>query len=541
MGMGLTDPRLDKLISIAKDSFRVRENHDPDYVDLGGHLDRIWAGQHQIVFGRRGSGKSCLLVFGHRHAKRGKVISVYLSADEIKTLKFPDILIRLLLTLYKRLGKAAFQLWKPWRWGTRLALRRVCQDLKVQLDSAERASVVQESKTSTKARLSDGKEGSGLERTYDDSTKAAFSSQKIDHLERHLQDYKEALRRACAKVSKQRNRILLMIDDFYALHLTIQPDVIDYLHRLVRGLDVYLKIGTIRHRTSLVRQQGQTIGVELSGDVEQIDLDHTLEDVARTQGFLKQMLDALGKKVGIESASTEFFNATALHDLTLASGGVPRDFLTIFVEAVSVARGQGDDKWLTARHVYKAGGRVNYRTKLQNIKEVLDSDANPLARVFVDLLAFCLQESKKTLFLIAQEDAQRHPQLHELVKQLMDFRLVHIVEPDTSAASGRTGRYEAYTLDFSSFMEPRRRGIEVVEFWKIDGQRRRVGLREASVYPLDRIQALLKTRDDAEERLKEIETATEEPAPETYGNRTPGQAPDEDLFSSLNRDKQGTQ
>jgi hypothetical protein len=68
----------------------------------------------------------------------------------------------------------------------------------------------------------------------------------------------------------------------------------------------------------------------------------------------------------------------------------------------------------------------------------------------------------------------------------MDFKLVHVVEPDTSAASGRPGRYEAYTLDFSLFMEPRKRNIEHVEFWKIDDQRRRVGIREAPVYPLQR-------------------------------------------------------
>ena len=78
------------------------------------------------------------------------------------------------------------------------------------------------------------------------------------------------------------------------------------------------------------------------------------------------------------------------------------------------------------------------------------------------------------------------PHEHDLIQQLMDFKLVHVVEPDTSAASGRPGRYEAYTLDFSLFMEPRRRNIEIVEFWKIDSSRRRQGLREAPIYPLVR-------------------------------------------------------
>jgi hypothetical protein len=63
---------------------------------------------------------------------------------------------------------------------------------------------------------------------------------------------------------------------------------------------------------------------------------------------------------------------------------------------------------------------------------------------------------------------------------------VHVIESDTSAASGRRGRFEAYTLDFALFMEPRLRGIEHVEFWRVDAQRRRSGVREAPVYELSR-------------------------------------------------------
>ena len=69
---------------------------------------------------------------------------------------------------------------------------------------------------------------------------------------------------------------------------------------------------------------------------------------------------------------------------------------------------------------------------------------------------------------------------------MMDFKLIHLVDESTSAASGRPGRFEAYTLDFALFMEPRRRNIEIVRFWETDEQRRRVRLREAPDYPLKR-------------------------------------------------------
>jgi len=149
--------------------------------------------------------------------------------------------------------------------------------------------------------------------------------------------------------------------------------------------------------------------------------------------------------------------------------------------------------------------RHSYRTKLQNIRDDLAGDAEPLARLFADLWQFCLREKKKTVFLISQDDAQHYAQHHELIKQLMDSRLIHIVEPDTSAASGRPGRYEAYTLDFSIFMEPRRRGIEIVKFWETDDQRRRLGLREAPIYPLDRLDGVLNNNTPAESQLASLE------------------------------------
>jgi hypothetical protein len=175
---------------------------------------------------------------------------------------------------------------------------------------------------------------------------------------------------------------------------------------------------------------------------------------------------------------------------------VPRDYLTIFVEAVANATATGKTKWLTPATVYKGAGRVSYRTKLKNLRSDAGADASPLERVFQDVFVFCLKEKKKTAFLVSQHDVAKHSDMHELILQLMDFKLIHIIESDTSAASGRSGRFEAYTLDFALFMEPRLRGLEHVEFWKVDDQRRRKGVREAPTYELSRASTAALGSDD---------------------------------------------
>lgn len=488
----LTDARVSKLRSLIGESFRVRRNHEPIYVDVGSQLARVRSKQHQIIFGRRGSGKSCLLIhFLNVQKAEGGPRSVYILMDEFKRLTYPDVLIRILIEILDAV---------PARMrGLRRLIGRPAQvdivitRLRTLLGDAEEADVVsrdsmeksESAKATLKARdTAEAEVQSGTKASSDKTS--SFRARKLDVIERNLRDYKSLL--GAGRVNGGAHTCVV-IDDFYLLAPESQPDVLDYLHRLLRDTEYYMKVATVRHRTTLIRNHPQTVGLEVSQDVEAIDLDRTLEDLGATQGFLTEMLDSLGRKVGYENVSSELFNPEALEALTLASGGVPRDFLTIINHAIEAGLAAGNARWLTPTLIYKGASRLAWQTKLGAMRDDVSGDSSGLERLLTDLLAFCLKEQRKTAFLISQDDAQKAPEAFERIQQLMDFKLIHIVEPDTSAASGRGGRYAAYTLDFSFFMEPRRRNIEVVEFWKIDDQRRRRGIREAPTYPLSRAQA----------------------------------------------------
>jgi hypothetical protein len=436
------------------------------------------------------------------------VKSIYLNADEIKRLGYPDVLIRLLLGTLRALPQKQGRF--PLRRRRTLAAQRAA-DLERLLDQAEERQIshhksdrdTAEADVAVRARVIGTSAKAGTEHVED--TTSAFSENKLDSIERHLVDYKAAIVEGVGLAHCR--HVAVLVDDFYLISPIVQPDVVDYLHRLLRGTAAYLKVGTVRHRTRLLRyDNGQTIGVEGSQDYEPIDLDQTFENVDSTRDYLAGMLDSMGQKVGVGCASEDYLSPEALLSLTLASGGVPRDYLNVFAEAVQSAQGVGSNpaRWLTPRDIYKGAGRDSYRTKLRNFREDAGGDVAPLERVFEDLLSFCLRERRKTAFLISQTDAQGDPEGHELIQQLMDFKLIHVIEPDMSAASGRPGRYEAYTLDFSSFMEPRLRGIEIVEFWKRDQHRRPKGVREAPEYPLARARAAAENPVDAD-----AETAVE--------------------------------
>jgi hypothetical protein len=196
----LQDPKLDKLLSLIKDSFRVREDHDPIYVDLGGHLDRIASDQHQAIFGRRGSGKSCLLVHYHRRARPQTTLSIYVSADEVKRLGYPDLLIRLLMTLLSGFRESRVDRLRRIVPFLRTAAQRQVAELSALLDRAERADVTEQQERAREgtvggsAGAGSGSFTGGYRRASTHQRTSAFVEEKLDALERHLQDYKQTLR-----------------------------------------------------------------------------------------------------------------------------------------------------------------------------------------------------------------------------------------------------------------------------------------------------------------------------------------------------------
>lgn len=501
----LNDNRVKNLKNLIKDSFRVRPNQDPIYIDVSDHLDRLNAKQHQIIFGRRGSGKSCLLVHFKNTQKNNKnTLCIYIETDEIKRLGYPDVLIRLLLSIMESTPSAK-QWWRNFVF-KKTNIQKHIEFLRKLLDQAEQRKVKQEETHST--TFSGKGTAKGVEGNFGKTSSigqlSEFEENKLDTIERYLSDFKKALIDESKRLNLESAYILL--DDFYLIKKDRQPDVIDYLHRLVRGTDFYLKVGTVRHRTTLVRNDGQTIGVVIDQDIEQLNLDRTLEDLTSPTEFLANLLNSLGRRVGIKEATTELFNQQAFERLVIASGGVPRDFLTIFINAIDIAISSGQTKHLTPTNIWKSASSFSYRNKLQNLRTDVSSDAQAIERVFRNLLTFCISENKSTSFLISQNESQQEPQAHEYILQLMDGKLIHVIEPDTSAASGRSGRYEAYTLDFSLFMEPRKRGIEIVEFWNFDEGGRRIGVRESPIYPLNNAKMAVANEDDSTDTETLIDT-----------------------------------
>ncbi len=211
--------------------------------------------------------------------------------------------------------------------------------------------------------------------------------------------------------------------------------------------------------------------MKLGDDAEQIDLDVTLEKYQTTKSFLMRIIEQLARDKSV--TLSDILADGARDRLVLASGGVARDFLTLFRRALEETRERVLNDELTrgpkigAEDVNRAAGSY-YEHKTEELNRDADSGEREKILEFVEgVRNFCLTKTEpKNCFLVEKDfDAETE----DLVGELVDLKFAHHAKSRVTVRN-REGRiYDAFMLDMSFYTGERtRRGIEVIEFWRSD-------------------------------------------------------------------------
>jgi hypothetical protein len=235
---------------------------------------------------------------------------------------------------------------------------------------------------------------------------------------------------------------------------------------------LWLKIGSIRHRTDWYVHGNPPIGVKLGDDADEINLDLTLEKYELTKDFLVKVLDNMIKAAGM--TGHQFLTAGAIDRLVLASGGVARDFLSIFRRSVDIARERRVDR-IGAEDINVAAGEYDTIKREEFKRDTYTEEEGSLDKLFQDVRKFCLEDANSNCFLLNKDlKDSRTEAIHELV----DLKLLHLIRSRVTVNTRQGRIYEAYMLDLSQYAGSRkRRGLEIIEFWKVDSKDK---LRKAS-------------------------------------------------------------
>lgn len=478
-----------------------------------GVLARAKAQQHNLIFGRRGSGKSSLLRKTAADLTIDRRPISFVDMETFKGHSYPDVLISVLIKslqeFKKWLDEAATtpatktSFWKrffgkvpnrpPFNKArtTKLSdeLGLLITDLEIQLRTPE---------TSTNKLIK--KEGSSSSDTVDAKLKAKgpieasvggksnskdesstetqlnYVSHKVEYLHQNILRYQ----RFFSDLSELSNGAsFLILDDLYHIRKSDQAKVIDYFHRIGKGNEMWLKVGTIKHRTQWYQHSDPPIGVKLGDDAKEINLDISLERFETLHVFLKKILTNLMLETP-PLTTGNLLNTTAIDRLIIASGGVVRDFIGIFSGSIIQARERGQDNHrgpkIGAEDVNLATGEYG-SFKSEEFKLDSADDRDALLAEFSKLVEFCTEKSKCNVFLISQD---LQGVVRDALDQLIDLRLVHPVKSRVTLKTGAKGAlFEAYMLDLSQYSAARK--VHQFSIVDLKGKNKDEEIRKASL------------------------------------------------------------
>ncbi|HUQ91393.1 MAG TPA: ATP-binding protein [Bryobacteraceae bacterium] len=292
-----------------------------------------------------------------------------------------------------------------------------------------------------------------------------------------------ALRRAISEVTASIDAdLFVFLDDYHLVDEDQQSKIVEAIHGGLKGARGWLKVAGLR---SLLRVYDPATkkGLQSPGDAQVISLDFTLVDPEAAEEHLRRILTNFLKIVGVEKLNYAVAEG-AFHRLVWANAGVPRDFLQMFSKSIEHASRAGR-KRVELSDANLAIGEFGQQ-KMTDLDEDARSEKNFVKKALDAIEKHCLENKKVNAFLIRSEATEEY----RAVQTLSDLRLLHLLHQ--TITPHRAGeRYEAYMLDYSLFTGFRRRP-NIKQMMPVDGKQFKAAeLRAIPILP----QGFLQRRD----------------------------------------------
>jgi len=429
-----------------------------------GIVERVAASRHQLVVGRRGVGKTMLLWRVIEYTEDQGNTAIFIDLEHMRDIPYPDVLLRLLGRVLN-----AFRRRLPRRnLGLRRRIKRQARSLDrllrepqsfvhsvVERDSSRRRTGAD---ADLRLRSVAGKAGARheIERIGEQAEirSSEFERTKISQLQADAPDIQQLLE---SVVSALGGWAVLVLDDFYYIPREDQAVVLAYLHQILKGCNIYLKVGGVRHRMRPYDEGDPPRGLLVPQDAAEVSLDLTLENYAAAKAFLEDVLEEICSEADI--GLDDLLTYAARDRLVLASGGVARDYLFVVSHALEAASArvgspQEPRNRITAEDVNRAAPRLREQ-KDQELALDAGADSQKLRDRFSELVVFCLDTNEVNIFLVEASDLQETAWGQE-IEALAELRFVHRIRNlaiQDSAYRGR--RFQAFALDLSSYSQSR--------------------------------------------------------------------------------------
>ena len=419
----VTDSRVTALIELLNSRSRTSESQPSlRYVEDAAKRIRVATStRHNLIFGRRGVGKTALMLEAKRIVEQVGGATVWVNMQTLRELG-PKLAF---LTVAMRLCEIP---------ALRFAGRR-----------------------STPKSVTDAE---ALSTRIEQQLNRRCVDRRV--VKRLVPQLQQMLRLFCEEAQSD---IFVFLDDLHYLPADDVPHFLDFVHGATRDVPVWIKAAAIRHQTRWFIPN-PPIGLQLDHDATGINLDITLEEPERARAFLAAVLSGYVDECGIASTSG-FLAGSSLGRLVLASGGVPRDFLTLCASAIQVARKRAGAKKAGVQDVNTAAG-LAAKSKVEELESdaaAARGNAEEVLDAFNKIKAFLLEDQQTTFLRIDFKDKEKNQTEYGYVQSLMDLRMLHLLQPSLSARHEAGRRFEVYMLDLSQYSGRRlKRNLSVLDF-----------------------------------------------------------------------------
>lgn len=482
----LFQEEIQKLINYVEENLRTTDETQVEFLDPRQFKPRLINKQNQVVFGRRGSGKSLLLKTLNKDNE--DYIYIKSNLEDYKDTSFPNsilhVLIEFLIGIVEFLENIQFGFFQfKLKYRRHLLIKKINEKIEeyknqIKIPDLYDEEIREKANSSINGEVEANKgiakvKMGGSYNTEKESHKS-FLREKLNLLKNEIPELKSLLKEISK--FKQKTSIFLGLDDFYFIRKQEQPFFIDFFHRLTKDTKLYIKVGTIRYRSKLYTTSKESyIGTELGHDIQEIDLDYTLDRFDLMQTFLKELLDEAILNSKSDLKISNLFSENGLKQLCLASGGVPRDFLSLFIKLRNYV---GYNKTISKIDVTEVAIN-NFKNKTDAFAKDSAEEKEVLENYLNYLKNFLLEIKRTNIFLISNPDLENFPQISQAIKELTDLRMIHLVEPITSSAPSDGKKYSAYMIDIGLYANSKPRNFEQIEPGISDDRSRKDKIRAA--------------------------------------------------------------
>jgi hypothetical protein len=443
------------------------------FVDLGPLIPVLSSRDHQIVYGRRGTGKTHALLYVTEQLKADGVVPVYVDLRNMGssggiyadsqiplTQRATRLLLDVLGDVHEDLVEHAVT--------ADLDLATLGPLLDKFAESITELEVVGEVNRETKqGTRSEHEESSALklglqEKPGVDVTSTSTdksSSQAESRLEEsgllryrvHFGSVGKALGELAKALSPA--RVLLVLDEWSTIPLELQPYLADLIRRAVFPITgITVKIAAIEQRSNFkIGSHGDYTGIEIGADASaDVDLDDYMVFDNNADRALEFFQELLFKHYASETGTRPVFQDSegliraaftqrnAFEDFVRAAEGVPRDAFNV----LSIAAQRSLNDQISIPTI-----RVAARTWFQRDKEGAvrsNAEAEELLHWIIDEV---IAHRRARAFLLRSNT--RNP----LIDALFDARLLHVIKRSISGHDEPGARYDVYKLDYGCYVD----------------------------------------------------------------------------------------